>query len=214
MPPLSRRSLVAAPLAAITPPARAAQPWHGIDVTGTVPPLAFEMTDAQTGKPATAADFRGQVTMLYLGYTFCPDVCPLTLGRVADIFGRLGKQASDVRLLFVTVDPARDTIPVLHDYAAAFGPEFVGLRGDADAVARIARRYRLAYSVDPATATTPYEVTHSSAVYVFDREGQARLLVPSLASTMPDLVGTADDLRRLLDTAPTRGWLSRLFSAI
>lgn len=213
---LSRRAALGGTLAtaALARPAAAGDVWHSVDVTGDVPPLDFEMTDANTGKAATAADFRGKLAMLYLGYTFCPDVCPLTMGRVTDVLDRLGKQADAVRVLFVTVDPARDTVPVLRDYAAAFGPEFVGLRGDADAVARIARRYRLAYSVTPATATTPYEVTHSSAVYVFDREGKARLLVPSLASTTPDVAGTADDLRRLLDGEPRRGWLSRLLSAL
>ena len=117
-------------------------------------------------------------------------------------------------MLFVTVDPGRDTVAALRDYTAAFGPQFVGLRGDADDVARIARRYRLAYSVSPATASTPYEVMHSSAIYVFGRDGAARLLVPSLGSTTPDVAGTASDLRRLLDGGAQGGWLSRLWSAL
>lgn len=212
---ISRRALFAAMAAVgLAGTARADTAWHGIDVTGDVPPLAFDMTDAGTGKSVTAADFRGKVTILYLGYTMCPDVCPLTLGRVADVMDRLGEQSAQVRFLFVSVDPDRDTIPVLKRYVEAFGPEFVGLRGSADAVARLARRYRLAYSVQPATATTPYEVTHSSAVYVFDRDGKARLLEPSLASTTPDIAGTVDDLRRLIDGGDRPGWLSRLLSAL
>ena len=215
MPHLSRRALCGMlAAAALARQAAADDNWHSVDVTGSVPPLSFEMTDASTGKSVTAADFRGKLAMLYLGYTFCPDVCPLTMGRIADVLARLGKQAQHVQVLFVTVDPARDTVPVLHDYTAAFGPEFVGLRGDADDVARIARRYRLAYSVTPATATTPYEVTHSSAVYVFDRDGAARLLVPSLASTTPDVAGTVDDLDRLLGGDSHRGWLSSLLSVL
>jgi protein SCO1 len=189
-------------------PGLAAQ-WHNVDVSGYVPPLAFSMTDAATGKPVTAADFRGKVTLLYLGYTQCPDVCPLTLQRVAQVFQRLGKDAAGLRLLFVTVDPDRDTLPLLKEYTAAFSPDFVGLRGDANQIARLARRYRLAYSVTPATKNHPYEVTHSSAIYVFDRDGNPRLLIASMASTDPDIAGTADDLRRVLH-GPKPGWLSRL----
>ena len=197
-------------LAVLAPvaPARAS-PWHNIDIAGSVPRLAFHLTDATTGKMVTAADFRGKIVLLYLGYTHCPDVCPLTLHNIAVILHRLGPRAADVRVLFVSVDPNRDTLPVLRDYVGLFGPDFVGLRPDADALARLARRYRLAYSVTPKTATHAYEVTHSAAVFVFDRNGDARLLVPSLAQAHPDLSGTTDDLERLLD-APRIGWLSRL----
>lgn len=195
------------------PAAAADGTWHSVDVSGAVPALSFAMTDAITGRTVTAASFRGKVVMLYLGYTFCPDICPLTLTRVAAVFDKLGAQANDVRFLFVTVDPNRDTVAVLRQYTASFGPNFVGLRGDGDAIARIARRYRLAYSVQAATATTPYEVTHSSAIYVFDGDGAARLIVPSMASKTPDIAGTAADLRRLIGEPAGGGWWSRLISA-
>ena len=193
-------------------PARAAA-WHNIDVQGSVPPLRFEMTDATTGKPVTAAAFRGKIVLLYLGYTNCPDVCPLTLHNIAEILHRLGKAADEVRVLFVTVDPHRDTPDVLRRYAALFAPQIVALRPDANQLARLARRYRLAYSVSPATASHPYEVTHSSAVYVFDRTGAARLLVPSLANAEPDLAGTAADLERLLHGGQG-GWFDRLIHGV
>jgi len=151
----------------------------------------------------------GRVVMLYLGYTQCPDVCPLTLHNIADVLGRLGKTADDVRVLFVTVDPNRDTLPLLKQYTAAFAPEIVGLRGSPDELARLARRYRLAYSVSPATKMHSYEVMHSSAVYVFDRDGYARLLITSLESANSDLSGTADDLGRLLQ-GQEGGLLARL----
>jgi len=112
-------------------------------------------------------------------------------------------------VLFVTVDPNRDTVQILHDYATLFGPQFVGLRPGPNELAQLARRYRLAYSVDPETATHPYEVTHSAAVFVFDRNGEGRLLVPSMAEPHPDLTGTTADLERLLRAQPV-GWLSRL----
>ena len=213
------RSAVALVLAgtlagAAAAPAQAAA-WHNIDVRGSVPPLAFDMTDAATGKPVTATDFRGRIVLLYFGYTNCPDVCPLTLHNIAVILQRLGKQrlgksADDVRVLFVTVDPHRDSLPVLRAYTALFAPQIVGLRPGANQLARLARRYRLAYSVSPATGSHPYEVTHSAAVYVFDRTGAGRLLIPSLASTTPDLAGTTADLRRLLRASGERGWFDRL----
>ena len=205
---LALAATLAGTLAAAAP-ARAAA-WHNIDVRGSVPRLAFTMTDATTGKPVTAADFRGRIVLLYFGYTNCPDVCPLTLHNIALILHRLGRSADAVRVLFVTVDPKRDTLPVLRAYTALFAPQIVGLRPDANQLARLARRYRLAYSVSPARASHPYEVTHSAAVYAFDRTGAARLLIPSLASATPDLAGATADLERLLHGGGRRGWFARL----
>jgi protein SCO1 len=203
---------LAAGLLLAAEPRAQASPWHNIDVAGSLPPLAFNMTDAATARPVTAADFRGKVVLLYLGYTQCPDVCPLTLQNIAQILHRLGKDAADVQVLFVTVDPNRDTLSVLRTYTAVFAPEILGLRPNANQLARLARRYRLAYSVSPATATHPYEVTHSSAIYVFDKTGRVRLLLPSLANQHPDITGTAADLVRLLH--PGGGGLLSRLSAI
>ena len=183
--------------------------WHNLDVSGYVQPLALHMVDATTGKPVTAKDFRGKIVLLYLGYTQCPDVCPLTLQNVASVFNRLGKRAENVRLLFVTVDPHRDTLAVLKEYTRAFSPFFIGLRGNANEIAQLARRYRLAYSVTPASSGHPYTVTHSSAIYVFDRDGNPKLLIDSMASSQPDIAGTAEDLSKLL-SASEPGLLARL----
>lgn len=202
---------LAAPVACVQ--TASAAKWHNIDVSGYVPPLSFNMMDATTGKPVTAADFQGKLVMLYLGYTQCPDVCPLTMQRVTEVLKRLGKDAADVQFLFVTVDPNRDTLPLLKQYTSAFSPNFVGLRGDANQIAKMARRYRLAYSVTPANKTHPYEVTHSSAIYVFGRDGNPKLLVASLATTTPDIAGTADDLRHLMH-APQPGLIARLISLL
>jgi protein SCO1/2 len=151
--------------------------------------------------------------MLYFGYTFCPDVCPLTLQNVGDVFSHMGVDAAAVRFLFVTVDPGRDSLPVLAQYVSQFGSNFIGLRGTPDQLATLARRYRIAYSVAPGSGGNGVEVTHSSAVYVFDRNGAARLLVPSLASSAPDTNGVAADLARLVHERPsTLGWLERLIS--
>lgn len=175
--------------------------WHGTDVAGTSPALSLTMTRAQDGKETTAVDFRDKVVMLYLGYTFCPDICPTTLANITEILTRLGADAAHVAVLFVTVDPDRDTLPVLADYVRNFAPQTVGLRGTSDQLAALARRYRLAYSVTPDSAGHPYEVTHSSAIYVFDGSGAARLLLSSLNTASPDLAGITADLKRLVSEA-------------
>jgi protein SCO1 len=173
-------------------------PWHAMSVSGGSPPLQFTMTRASDGKVVTAADYRRHVVMLYFGYTLCPDVCPTTLANIAGILSKLGSAAADVRVLFVTVDPNRDKLQLLARYVKQFAPQVDGLWGTPDQLERLARRYRIAYSVIPATKDHPYEVTHSSAVYIFDGSGTARLIVSSLASRTPDIVGTAADIRRLL----------------
>ncbi len=197
----------AAPLAACGD----AKAWHDIDVTGGSPALQFSMQRAPDGREVSAADYRGGITMLYFGYTFCPDVCPLTLQNVNAAFSRMGSDAQAVRFLFVTVDPNRDSLAVLGRYCSLFGPRFTGLRGTPDQLASLARRYRIAYSVTPAANGHDVEVTHSSAIYVFDRSGAARLLVPSMASATPDIAGVAADLARLAhEHASMPAWIERL----
>jgi len=172
--------------------------WHATDVSGALPALRLSMVRAKDGKAVDESDYRGKVTLLYFGYTYCPDVCPLTLSNVAHVLKLVGPPASGVRVLFVTVDPSRDTPAILKQYTAAFGPDVDGLRGDPDQLASLARRYRVAYSVVPHGAGGTYEVTHSSGIYAFDRNGKARLLISSLSSGNPDIAGTASDLRALL----------------
>ncbi len=141
--------------------------WHTTDITGVMPPLALAMTRANDGKVVSETDYRGKIVVLYFGYTHCPDICPTTLANLADALGKLGTNANDVRVLFVTVDPARDTPALLKGYVASFAPQVDGLRGTPDQLAALARRYRVAYSV---TAGPPYEVMHSNAVFVFGRD--------------------------------------------
>ncbi|HTV88334.1 MAG TPA: SCO family protein [Stellaceae bacterium] len=188
--------------------------WHSIDVSGTLPPLDFTMTRAGDGKPVTQADYRGKVVLLYFGYTNCPDICPTVLAHVSTILDRLGPDAQRLRMLFVTVDPNRDTPTVLAKYVKNFGAEIDGLRGTPDELAMLARRYRAAYSVTPAVNGHPYEVTHSSAIYVFDAAGAARLIIASLSSQKPDIAGTTADLRRLVEATRPRGLWSRFFASL
>ena len=151
--------------------------WQLDEVQGHLPDLKFQMTN-DLGRPVTAVSYRGKVVLLYFGYTHCPDVCPLTLVHLHTVLQKLGKDADDVRVLFVTVDPARDSVQVLHQYVTAFDPRIAGLTGTQNAIAQLAKRYRAFYKPEPAKASSSgnYEVTHSSAIYVFDREGHARLL--------------------------------------
>ncbi len=206
-----RELLVGLPAALSLGAAHAADqpgPWHDIDVTGTSPSLELGMQATPDGRSVTQGDYRGVVSMLYFGYTFCPDICPLTLQNVSSALAKSGDAAKHIRFLFVTVDPNRDTIKVLNSYAGLFGPQFTGLRGDADQLERLATRFRIAYSVTPSADPRKYEVTHSSAIYVFDRQGDARLLVPSMASQTPDIDGLAADLTRLTTEQPSSwGWL-------
>ena len=174
------------------------QRWNATDVSGSTPDLAFDMTRASDGKAVTAADYRGKIVLLYFGYTYCPDVCPLTLAHLAQALGKVKGATANVRVLFVTVDPGRDDLKTLKDYVANFGPEFVGLRGTPDELATLAKRYRIAYSVHPDPDPAKYTVMHSSAIYAFDRDGKARLLMTSLSTQTPDIAGTAQDINRLV----------------
>ncbi|MFO1247595.1 MAG: SCO family protein [Alphaproteobacteria bacterium] len=161
--------------------------FHMTDISGAMPKLDFRMSSA--GKPVSAADYRGHVVALYFGYSHCPDVCPATLANLADMAGRVN--SPDLTILFVTVDPDRDTDAVLADYAKAFSPQVVGLRGTENQLANLARTYRVAYSVKKGP---PYEVMHSNAVFFFDRDGKARLVTTDTSNT----AAMAEDIKRLL----------------
>jgi protein SCO1/2 len=142
------------------------------DISGVMPDLKFAMTRANDGAAVTQESYRGKVTLLYFGYTHCPDVCPATLSNLADVLKDLGPRANDVRVLFVSVDPARDTLPELKSYVTAFAPQIDGLRGSPNAIAMLAQRFRVLYSV----TQTPHgeEVMHSGSVFFFDRDSHAR----------------------------------------
>jgi protein SCO1/2 len=187
-----------------------------VAIAGIVPPLALSMQDVSQNQPVTAANFRGHVTLLYFGYTNCPDVCPATLYNVDKILRRLGPDGTGVKFLFVTVDPDRDSAATLAQYTALFGPQIEGLRGTPDQLFNLARRYRVVFSVTKPTATTPYAVTHSAAIYVFDQNGQARFLIAGLDTPNPDIAGITADLRDVIrdhaGISPLQ-WLENLLSA-
>jgi protein SCO1/2 len=150
-------------------------PWQLTDVTGHMPDLDFRLVDDH-GKTVTGQDYRGKVVLLYFGYTHCPDVCPLTLAQLHVVMQRLGPLADGARILFVSVDPARDRPEVMHAYVNAFDPRAVGLSGAPRDIEALSKRYRSAFTREPDQGNGQYEVSHSSAIYIFDRHGKARLL--------------------------------------
>ena len=152
--------------------------WQLDNVEGHLPNLEFQLT-SDSGKPASAADFKGKIDLLYFGYTHCPDVCPLTLTHLHVVLQRLGAEADRVHVLFVSVDPARDTPEALHAYVNAFDSRVTGLTGTPAQIEALAKRYRAAFNSEPANPHGSYDVSHSSGIYVFDRNGHARLLATS-----------------------------------
>ena len=170
-------------------------PWRLTNVSGHMPDLRFQLTDDH-GRAVTGNDYRGKVVLLYFGYTHCPDVCPLTLARLHAVLQRVGPTADGARILFVSVDPARDTPAVMHAYVSAFDMRAVGLTGAPLAIEALSKRYRSAFTREPDQGDGQYEVSHSSAIYLFDRQGQARLLATPTTS-QDDLV---HDLYLLLAT--------------
>jgi len=146
------------------------------DVTGAGFGRDFALTDP-AGKPRTLADFRGKVVVLFFGYTQCPDVCPTTLSALAEAMKTLGADAGRAQVVFVTVDPDRDTAELLSSYVTAFDPSFVGLRGDADAIARTAKEFKILYQKQPGRTPGSYTVDHSAGTFVFDPQGRLRLYV-------------------------------------
>lgn len=165
--------------------------WKTKDVSGLLPDLAFQLESVSTAGTVTADDFRGKILLVYFGYTQCPDVCSTTMIRLSNALLSLGDLASQVCVLFVSVDPSRDTPRVLRDYTQAFGPQVIGLRGEQDALRKLTKRYRVTYGYGKPDANGNYTVSHSSAIYTFDRSGHARLLIRSkdnLAAIHHDLL--------------------------
>jgi protein SCO1/2 len=146
------------------------------------------------GRPRTLADFRGRLTVLFFGYTHCPDVCPTTLADMAAVLKALGPDAARVQVLFMTLDPERDTQAVLAQYVPAFDASFLGLYGDAAATQRVAKEFRIFYEKRAGGAPGAYTLDHSAQIYVLDTQGRLRLLLRQ-DRVAQDL---AEDLRALL----------------
>lgn len=147
-------------------------------VRGFLPDLNFTLQGANN-KTYTEADFSGKVVLMFFGYASCPDICPTTMAQLSHVMQALGTQASDVRILFVSVDPHRDTPDILQAYVNAFDAQHaIGLTGTEQQIAQLARRYRVAYQIEKPKegSADTYEVAHSRGIYMFDKQGKARLL--------------------------------------
>lgn len=135
----------------------------------------FTLTD-QNGRPFTLSSVRGKVALVFFGYTFCPDVCPTTLSKLSAVTRALGDDRRRVIVVYVSVDPARDTPAALKTYLASYAVDAVGLTGKPDAVAAVAKQYGAGYEIEPTTSAASYFVAHSTTLYALDAQGQTRLL--------------------------------------
>lgn len=176
-------------LAACSSPAH----FHATDVTGADFGRDLSLTD-HTGKPRHLADFKGKVVAVFFGYTQCPDVCPTTLATMAEVMKSLGSSADKLQVLFVTLDPERDTHEVLTAYVPRFNPGFLGLSGDPAATAAVAKEYKLFYQKQPGNSPGSYTLDHTAATYLYDPQGRLRLYV-AYGTPAADI---ADDVKQLI----------------
>jgi protein SCO1/2 len=167
--------------------------FHFTDITGAEFARKLELPDAD-GKPRSLADWHGKVVVVFFGYTQCPDVCPTTMAELAQIRTQLGADGDRLQTVFVTIDPERDTREVLKAYLANFGPNVVGLRGDAEQTKAAAKEFKIFYAKVPGKTAGSYTMDHSAASFVFDPAGRVRLFVPYGADTKL----LAGDLKQLL----------------
>ena len=150
--------------------------FHSTTVSGVEWGKDFALTDHR-GQPRRLMDFRGKAVVLFFGYTQCPDICPTTLAAMRDAMGLLGSDAARVQVLFVTLDPVRDTQQLLAEYAPWFHPSFIGLWGDEAATAAVAKEFKVFYAKQPGKTPGSYSIDHSSSSYAFDPQGNLRLLI-------------------------------------
>lgn len=166
--------------------------FSNVDITGAEYARGFELTD-HNGKQRTLADFRGKVVLLFFGFTRCPDVCPTTLVELKQVLQKLGPDADRVQVLFVTLDPERDTAAVLSQYVPAFDKRFLGLYGDPAATLKTAKEFKVYFEKRAGATPEAYSIDHTTASYVFDPSGKVRLYVKH------DRIGTlVEDVRTLL----------------
>lgn len=157
----------------------------------------FRLADSR-GRVRTPADFNGKVVLLFFGYTHCPDVCLTVLAQLAQVMKALGKDAERVQVLFVTLDPERDSADRLDGFVKYFHPDFQALRGDEASTAQTAREFGVSYSRHDLGSAAGYLLDHSAGVYVLDARGHLRLLIDYGS----DLAAIVHDVKLLLDEKP------------
>ncbi len=151
--------------------------FHGSTIQSNQAAPSVEL-DGPNGSTVRLTDYEGKVVVLYFGYTFCPDVCPITLAKLDRAMDILGDKAEDVQVIMVSVDPERDTPEILEQYMAHFNPAFIGVTGDTNAIDRIATVYGVYYEAEEGSDATGYLVNHTATVMVVDKDGYLKLVLP------------------------------------
>jgi protein SCO1 len=167
--------------------------FHATEVGDTPIARDFDLVDA-AGRHLRLADFRGKVVLIFFGYTHCPDACPTALARAAQVMRLLGKDAGRLQVLFVTLDPERDTPDILRDYPRVFHPSFLGLAPPTGQTDEVARAFQVVFRKHPGSTPDDYTIDHSVFSYAYDPTGKPRLLIGHEASATE----VADDLHKLL----------------
>ena len=168
--------------------------FHGTVLQSPQPAPDFELATSQ-GQKVSLKDFEGKLVILYFGYTFCPDVCPATLSELRVAMEILTKDAKDVQVIMVSVDPERDTPELLAEYMTHFHPSFLGVTGTSKEIAQVAALYGIFYEAHEGTAATGYLVDHTATVMVIDQDGYLKLVFP-FGTPAEDI---AEDLSHLMN---------------
>ena len=165
-----------AALVACSPAAPPKAAFKAIDITGAEYARTLSLPDA-SGKPRTLADFKGKVTLVFFGFTQCPDVCPTTLAEIAEVKQKLGPDGDRVQAVFVTVDPERDTPEIVGAYVAGFNRDFVALRGSVEQTKAAAKEFKVFFAKVPGKTEGSYTIDHTAGSFVFDPQGRVRLFI-------------------------------------
>jgi protein SCO1 len=175
------------------PGSNATVSFKNVDITGAEYARSFTLNDMD-GKPRSITDFKGKAVAVFFGFTQCPDVCPTALAELAKVKAGLGKDADKLQVVFITIDPERDTPQVLKAYLANFDKDAIGLAGSLEQTAATAKEFKVFYAKVPGTTAGSYTMDHTAGSYVFDPQGKIRLFVRH--GTSPDLL--IGDLKQII----------------
>jgi protein SCO1 len=155
-------------------PAKPAMQFRGADITGAEYARTLSLPDVN-GQPRTLGDFKGKVTVVFFGYTQCPDVCPTTMAELAQVKKQLGPDGDKLQGVFITIDPERDTPEILKSYMASFDPSFVALRGTLEQTQAAAKEFKIYFAKVPGKAEGSYTMDHSAGSFILDAKGNPRV---------------------------------------
>jgi protein SCO1 len=167
--------------------------FRNTDITGAEFAREFSLTD-HNGTRRTLADFKGKAVVVFFGFTQCPDVCPTTMAEMSEVTQQLGEDSKRLQVLFITVDPERDTAALLKQYVPAFNANFLGLTGTVEEVTKVAKEFKVFFQKQPTKTPGGYTMDHTANSYVFDAQGKVRLVVKHGLGAAP----LVQDLKQLL----------------